>query len=41
VPTSAVELDAEAREAHDQVVESLLALDDVEEVWTNVAVSTS
>lgn len=41
VPTSAVELDAEQREAHDQVVESLLALDDVEEVWTNVAVSTS
>ena len=41
VPTSTVELDAEAREAHDQVVESLLALDDVEEVWTNVAVSTS
>ena len=37
VPTSAVELDAEAREAHDQVVASLLALDDVEEVWTNHA----
>jgi transcriptional/translational regulatory protein YebC/TACO1 len=37
VPLSTVALEAEARAAHDEVVDALRALDDVEGVWTNAS----